>query len=201
MTTPRKRIPTSRKKNPAPPVKPPENPWDRQPKETPLAFTAFVHYRDLGLIRSLRKVSEDHSIPIDTLKGYSARNNWVTRCAAFDADRDRQDVLWVAEERRKAITRHVKQAQAITNKWLTALAGLDPNMMSPAEVIRYAEVATKMEREALQLGETLTVNVNGLERAVGAMSADDARTRLAALEREILERAAEVREVTANAGG
>lgn len=159
--------------------------WDRLDGEPMQAWNAFKDYRDTGLTRSSWKTAVSIGKSRGTIAGYSSTWNWVSRAAAYDAEQDRLDQLLLQDERRKAAVRHVRQAQALNSKWLQRLQTLDPNELTPSEVLRYAEIATKMEREALRLNDVnVNVNVDPTAR-VEAMSASDVQLRLAALKNEI----------------
>jgi predicted nucleic acid-binding protein len=79
--------------------------WERRKGEPPQAFHAFVHYRDLGLERSLDKAWRVHQgICRKALAGSKAATSeapgswgrwcrqygWRSRCEAFDEHMDRQ---------------------------------------------------------------------------------------------------------------
>jgi hypothetical protein len=59
--------------------------WDQQQNETPKVFERFVHYRDMGAGRSLRKLAKDLELNPSTLAEISTKHNWQERIAAFDA--------------------------------------------------------------------------------------------------------------------
>lgn len=164
--------------------------WDRMTGEHNDAWAGFQAYRNMGLERSLPKAAAELGKPRTTLATWSSRFSWLMRAAAWDAEMDRRDQLWLAEQRRHALTRHVRQAQMLQSKWLSAMATLQPDKLAPADVIRWAEVATRMEREALELADAaanVTVNIT-------ALSPEDTLVRLADLQREINERLVEVSE-------
>nr|DAI64401.1 MAG TPA: hypothetical protein [Caudoviricetes sp.] len=161
--------------------------WDRLNADTDTAWDAFKKYRDAGLSRSVPKLAKELGKPRTTLATYSSKYSWVLRVAAWDAEQDRLDQLWMHEERKKAVKRHVRQAQALSNKWLQRLANLDPNDLSTGDVIRYADIATRMEREALGMSDQrVDVQVSGsVEARVETLSAEDTRIRLEVLQQEI----------------
>lgn len=161
--------------------------WDRQPKEHDAAWEAFKKYRDTGLTRSTTKLAKEIDRPIGTVLAWSSRFSWVVRAAAWDAEQDRLDQLWLQEERRKALTRHVKQAQQLHSKWLNRLQQLDPAQLSPSDVIRYADVATRMEREALSMASEVNVNHTGVVslQSIEALSPEDTRMRMVQLKSEM----------------
>lgn len=69
--------------------------YDRQPKETTKAYTAFCAYRNMGSDRSLDRVCEkiysaeggqDPCRNIRQVKVWSSANNWINRCKDYDQD-------------------------------------------------------------------------------------------------------------------
>lgn len=170
----------------------PEQVWDMQEGESSVAFEAFKFYRDLGLTRNLSKVAEKVGKSYQTIAIYSHKYSWAMRVAAWDKEQDRQEQQWLLDERKKAVTRHVRQAQSLQSKWIQRLQQLDPSELSVSEVIRYAEIATKLEREALGMaGTTVDVNLSGEVAHVEALSPEDTRLRMQELHRELQERIAE----------
>lgn len=178
--------------------------WDRLEHESTPAWEAFKMYRDMGMDRSTPKVSKELGTSMGTISGYSSKYSWVVRAAAWDAEQDRKDQVWMEKERRKALTRHVRQAQALTNKWVQRLQSLRPEDLTPSEVIRFAEVATKLEREALQISErAMNVTVDGQIALTSGLSPEDTEVRLGALQREIntrIEEAAKLKEIAGRSG-
>lgn len=72
-------------------------PWERQPGETGKAFSAFRAYLTLGAARSVesayRRVTGCKKRVSGTWWGWSSRNRWVERAAAFDAEEWRQRLV------------------------------------------------------------------------------------------------------------
>lgn len=61
------------------------DPWDRQPGETSKAYEAFCIYRDMGAERTVRGVAEHLNKSQQLINGWSGKNEWVVRAAAFDS--------------------------------------------------------------------------------------------------------------------
>ncbi|HEX5705603.1 MAG TPA: hypothetical protein VFX97_20545 [Pyrinomonadaceae bacterium] len=61
------------------------DPWDRQPGETSKAYEAFSIYRDMGAQRTVRRVAQHLNKSQQLINGWSGKNNWVARAAAFDS--------------------------------------------------------------------------------------------------------------------
>jgi hypothetical protein len=150
-------------------------PWERQPGESDHAWQAFVHYRDSGLERSLRKTSEalgksKHGV----LERWSVRWGWRIRVEAHDRERDRQrrDAATQAERDavRDMVQRHTRIAETIQRAATVELARLvrqlgadspTPNLqapptLTPDQLQRLLDYALKLER--LNRGEPETVS-------------------------------------------
>jgi hypothetical protein len=60
-------------------------PWERQHREGPVPFQAFVLYRDQVGRRSAHKVAVQLTKSDTLMRRWSAQWNWVERAAAYDA--------------------------------------------------------------------------------------------------------------------
>jgi hypothetical protein len=60
------------------------NLWERLESDTDKSFEAFCVYRDMGVKRSLDKVSQELSKSIPVFKKWSITHNWQERVAAYD---------------------------------------------------------------------------------------------------------------------
>ncbi len=125
-------------------------PWERQPGETTKAFEAFCIYRDLGVDRSLAKVAEQLKKSGTLMGRWSGTYDWVNRAAAWDNEQDRIERETAEKERIKAIKsmrkRHAGLASAMLVKAATALQQLQPDEITPNEISRMVDVASKLER-------------------------------------------------------
>lgn len=164
--------------------------WERLPGETPMGFEAFKHFRELGTGRSLTKLVEAHGHSINSVKGWSKNWAWQVRARAWDDEQDRLRDVWLQNERKKAVERHVRISQALSSKALQALASLDPTKMNATEVIRWAEVSVKMEREALGFKDRLEISVTPSE-AIETMSPQETQARMMVLQKELERRIAD----------
>ena len=123
-------------------------PWERQDGETPKQFEAFALYRDMGEERSLSKVGKQLSKSTQLMSRWSAANNWVERCTAWDREQDR-----IARQKQiRDIKNMRKRHQGMANAMIqTAAKGLkhimeNPEDMKPNDIARLVEVASKLER-------------------------------------------------------
>ena len=90
--------------------------WDKNPEETNRAYSAFLVYKNLGALRSLRKTAEvfygatyfSKSLAKEQqIFRWSSRWNWVSRCSDFDIEEEQLRI----EQKRKDI-REMDRRQA-----------------------------------------------------------------------------------------
>lgn len=133
-------------------------PWDRQHSEPEKAYGYFVLYRDLGRTRTVAKVATEVNKSRDYLHKLATVWKWVQRAQAWDREEDRLYVEGLAEQRRDMAKRHARIASALQAKLVTRLQNLDPSKLSPGDVARWLEVATRVERLALGLPDSTTAH-------------------------------------------
>ena len=72
--------------------------WDKQLEETGRAYNAFLIYKNMGALRSLRKAAEIFygdtyfirtSSKLRQYGEWSSKHNWVARCSDFDIEEER----------------------------------------------------------------------------------------------------------------
>jgi chromatin segregation and condensation protein Rec8/ScpA/Scc1 (kleisin family) len=130
--------------------------WDRQPGESTKAYAHFCLYRDMGQVRSLRKLVEDTNCisKIAQLQRWSAKWRWVTRGEKYDDHLELQDRMQQEKERREMHKRHAKIAvlgQNVVVKGIEKLlADLEQGNRKPtaSDLGRLLDVAVKVERLA-----------------------------------------------------
>ncbi len=122
--------------------------WERQKNESSKAYAVFCVYRDLGPDRSLEKLRQNLDKPRSRkwLGDWSVKYNWVDRAAAYDDYIEKKK----REEKEKEILdmsdRHARLAVVFQQKIAQALQQIDPAQLSPADMARWLDVATKLER-------------------------------------------------------
>lgn len=140
--------------------------WERQPRESSKAYAAFCIYRDMGPDRSIEKVYEKRSKrgPLSRLKNWSVKHNWVERANAYDDYLERKK----REEKEKAILemaeRHARLAMAFQQRIAQRLQEIDPAELSPADMARWLDIATKLER--LSRGEPTEIGKQEIQGQV-----------------------------------
>jgi len=140
-------------------------PWERQPGETPKQYARFLAYRDLGVVRTLKKCVETQTksgdpISYRTAQQASWRFGWPVRAEAWDRAQAEQDQAELREARRQMVSGHRRVASVLLGKAVAALRDLDPRAMKPAEVVQMVRLATDIERQALEL-PSATVALTG----------------------------------------
>ena len=121
-------------------------PWERQQGETSRAYEAFCAYRDMGADRSINKTARKLSKNRTTIAEWSARNDWVKRVAAWDAEQDRLARQAQFEDIRKMRKRHADLASAMLVKAARALQRIPEDEIKAGDVTRMVETAAKLER-------------------------------------------------------
>lgn len=129
--------------------------WERQPGETTRAYEAFTLYRDMGADRALRKVVQALNKNLTTIAEWSTKYEWVKRAAEWDAEQDRIARNAQIEEIKKMRKRHAEVANSMIIKAARALNRMKEEDIRPADISRFIEVASKLER--LSRGDTSEV--------------------------------------------
>lgn len=130
-------------------------PWERQDGESTRAYEAFALYRDMGVDRSLRKVAQQLNKSLTIVAKWSTESEWIKRVAAWDAEQDRIARQAQVEEIKKMRKRHAEVANSMIIKAARALNRMKEEDIKPADISRFIEVASKLER--LSRGDTSEV--------------------------------------------
>ena len=121
-------------------------PWERQPKESDVAFEAFVTYRDMGPERSHAKVAQKIGKNKGLISRWSRIHGWTARIEAWTDEKDRK----TREELIKGITdmrkNHVGIAEQMLVKALKALQKIPVEEMTMQDIARAVDVGAKLER-------------------------------------------------------
>ncbi|MBC7340903.1 MAG: hypothetical protein H5U02_00355 [Clostridia bacterium] len=120
--------------------------WERQKGESRKAYQAFCAYRDMGPARSLAKVSQQLRKSKVLLQRWSVRWSWVARAEAWDDELDRRAREAQEQARLEMVDRHARAAVAFQQRVLERLAELDPSELSPGDLVKWFDVAVKVER-------------------------------------------------------
>ena len=151
-------------------------PWERVDGETVKAYEAFRIYRDLGPERSMRKAGEVLGKSMGTLDRWTSRFDWRLRVEAYEDELERARLKERNESIAKMHNRHAQLSRKMQAKALKRLETLKPSELSPADLLKYVEVATKLER--VSMGEPETIEER---RTLEDPSTSNAREHLARL--------------------
>ncbi|WP_149183287.1 hypothetical protein [Streptomyces sp. TRM49041] len=161
--------------------------WERRPGESAAAWEAFACYRDLGLSRSISKVTDSLRKARTLVERWSVTHQWVIRAEAWDREQDR---LWRAERQqaaREVARRHARLASAAQAKIVAQLQQLDPSRLSPSDVIRWLEATVRIERQAYGIDLVEAAATSGTPGIpdVSELTDEERRARMEQLRREL----------------
>jgi hypothetical protein len=169
----------------------PRQPWDRRPDESPPAFAAFRTYLEQGAARSVTKVAEECHKSRSLIGRWSSRHRWRARSDAYDAHDTARYLAEVADARRTLAHRHLAVSRVALAKVAAAVEGIDVDGLTVPELTRLSDIATRTEREALQV--PVRLEVTGADGGpvpvlIAEMTDEERLARLQVLRREIDER-------------
>lgn len=175
-------------------------PWDRQPGESNRQYSRFRIFMELGRVRTLKQAVEilhgvgDTSVSYRTLMQYAYEYRWTERAEAHDLAQDQLEAQRLLTLRQEMIARHRKIAGALQAKAVAALAHIQPEAMTPLDVVRFIRYGTAIEANAL--GQpTETVGVTGPGGGpiqvddMSRLSPEERRSRVLAISAELARRA------------
>ncbi|MFI7278434.1 hypothetical protein [Streptomyces sp. NPDC049879] len=135
------------------------DPWERQSREAAGQFDMFERYADMprrsapALARELGK-----SIAYVTQCAWAGR--WRDRAEKRDTARAEERAARLSKARDDMVDQHLALSRRMLAKAAQAIQALRPEDMKPTEIARMVEVATKIQRTALDMPDT-TVAVTG----------------------------------------
>lgn len=132
---------------------PPELPdlWRQQPKETDVAYGAFVIYRDLKPTeRSASRVRSEYGRSERLIERWRSTWFWVERARAYDAHLDEQHRKELLLERAKMGERQAAEAQVIQRV-----------LFAPARAlaVKLADLIDREELDRLTIGELYALSL------------------------------------------
>lgn len=164
----------------------PPREWERQPDETAPAYAALRCYLDQGPARSVTKVAEELDKSRSLIGRWSSRHRWRPRADAWDAHLTTTYVAEARDARRTLAHRHLAISHAALEKVAAAVTALAGDGLTVAELVKLWDIATRTERDALQLpGRVEISGPGGGPVVVDAMTDEERLTRLLALRREV----------------
>lgn len=176
------------------------NPWERQaPDESELMYSRFLVYRDLGpesdRMRQCLEVlqSTGDKITYATIKGYASTYRWSARAASWDRYNLQAVRAKMVKRRAKAIDDQCRSAEKLRLKALEALTALNPDDLSPADIVRFIDLAHRVEasvyKEFSETSPSTATETAALDaKDVAAWSPAERRKRLEQIGSELSKR-------------
>lgn len=123
------------------------NPWEKQPGESVESFEAFRIYRDLppgtrSYVRVVSKLGKSRTL----IQRWSSKHGWVDRAEEWDNFQDKIALEAQLRAVQDMNERHVKMAMALQTKALKRLEQIQPDELTPAQLLQYLLESAKMER-------------------------------------------------------
>jgi hypothetical protein len=137
-------------------------PWDRQPGETSKAYEAFSIYRDMGAQRTVRGTAERLSKSQQLINGWSGKNDWVRRAAAFDSLPARKTEEAYTEMAARVAAQHERLATKLAER-LERNLDLLPEGADPS--IKWS-TAHGAARQGHQLASDLSKPESGVKKEI-----------------------------------
>ncbi len=120
--------------------------WVRLKNETAKAFQAFCIYRDMGIERSIEKVSKELGKSMVLIERWSSRYNWGERAKAYDDYIEELKRKQNEKEILEMTKRHIKIALGMQAKIVERLKSLDVEKLSPMTLVKWLETSINIER-------------------------------------------------------
>lgn len=175
------------------------NPWEQQlPRETQLMYSRFLVFRDLGpesdRLRQALEVlnSTGDKLTYSTIKDYSSAFRWTARAGAWDRYHVQAERARMVRRRRRMIEDQCKAAEKLRAKAIEALHALNYQDLTAGDIVRFVELAHKIETSIYREFEDAPVPVAsataGIED-IASWSPAERRRRLEQLTAELSTRA------------
>lgn len=125
------------------------HPWEQQVGEGKTRFAQFVAYREQGPTRRLEKVQERFGITRSSIKQYERVYLWQPRVQAWDKHMEDQWILALREHTKTMVQRHLLLGDKVRLKVMARLESLEADKLTPTELVRMADLYSKLTRVAL----------------------------------------------------
>lgn len=168
-------------------------PWDRFDDESAEDHALFTLYRGQGVRRTLKTVAELGEVSVNSVSELSKRYSWVARATAFDDMLERQARRELAAQVIHNRKKVAATARLVEQKVVDRLLALDPNELSPRDLISFWEMATKLSRQAHGDIESTRVELTGKDggpiEVANEMPAEERQELLAEIMKTLKDRA------------
>lgn len=147
--------------------------WEQLPWETGEQYKMFRYFKGLGVDRTLFSVAKQHGKkPLDMVK-LSKMFHWKERANAYDYYETSIHEYRIRERQRRMTEQHFTASEELFAK-CSAYCNSNLNAFEPKDVLKLMDMAAKLGRQALGLGQENTGRggtvVNVTQQAAPAIS-------------------------------
>ena len=152
--------------------------WDKQLEETGRAYNAFLTYRNMGVLRSLKKAAgifynveniSETSGKVRTFTKWSSEYKWVTRCSDFDIEEERLRI-----EQKRALINKMNEEQAKDGAELRRIGMTNIKLHAGGRAYEIDEKGKRIRiKPMIPLPESIKLNTEGVKEqrvAVGEVT-------------------------------
>lgn len=171
-----------------------QKPWERRKGESPLAYQAFVAYRDLGAARTFVAVAAALGKDTSLLRRWARRYDWRDRAWAWDVAQSREAEDALRQQREESLRRQARDADQLQRLAMARLGGLirrdpasgevslDPGV-TPRDAVTIYRLALELEDRLTGTSQAQPCEEDMTEQQLRRMSTEQLRE-LLALSRE-----------------
>ena len=169
-------------------------PWDRQKGESPLAYQAFLAYRDLGEARSFVGAAHALGKSNSLVRRWATRYDWRDRAWAYDVAQAREAEEALRQQREESLRRQARDSDQLQRLAMARLSGLirrdpasgevslDPGV-TPRDAVTIYKLALELEDRLMGTSQAQPYDEDVTEQQLRRMSTEQLRE-LLALSRE-----------------
>lgn len=122
-----------------------DKPWEQQKGESSKAFEAFKCYLNMGTDRSLRAVAQKLNKSLTVIQRWNSKWGWKDRIRSYENELAREEFEEQKKELRKMQKKQLAAAAALQKKAVDALINLDPEDLSPRDILRFFTEGARIE--------------------------------------------------------
>jgi hypothetical protein len=130
--------------------------WEQLPGETPVAYQAFLTYRDLGVGRSLAETARVLGKQASLMGRWARRHEWASRVLAWDREQARADESVLRHERDEIRRRELRDADQLKRLAMAKMMSLVIRDPVTGELSLAAEVKPRDAVLIYRLGLSIT---------------------------------------------
>lgn len=135
--------------------------WEQQPEESAAEFELWETFRDLwpGTRPTITKVSQIANVHISSVQRVFDKWTWTARLQSWirEVNADRRSEL--RESRRKMVEDHIALGEKMREKMLKAVEALDPEDVTPSELVSLLKETQRLEQTGRDSLEALEAEV------------------------------------------